>query len=223
MQIETVMAQERAALTAINADRLRELGRADAPALQNRRVAPAALAPDVAALNRADAEAERLIDAARVRALTPEERQSLLSFAEEELDLLPVAEGDAEWRCLAEALYFEARGESVAGQIAVAEVILNRAESQHYPDSVCGVVRQGESDPRGCQFSYMCDGRPETIRDRKAFERVAKVARLMLDGQPRMLTGGATHFHVSSVRPDWSRRFARTARIGAHVFYRQGA
>lgn len=135
------------------------------------------------------------------------------------LSTLPVADGDAEWQCLAQALYFEARGESVAGQFAVAEVILNRRDSSAYPRTVCGVVRQGGR--RGCQFSYACDRHSERIRERAAYVQVGKIARLMLDGAPRALTQGATHFHTRAVRPAWARRFPRTAQIGAHIFYRQ--
>ncbi len=132
---------------------------------------------------------------------------------------LPAATGDAEWQCLAEAIYFEARGESVAGQFAVAEVILNRRDSAAYPRSVCGVVRQGGRG--GCQFSYACDRHSERIRERAAYVQVGKIARLMLDGAPRTLTHGATHFHTRNVRPAWARRFPQTAAIGAHLFYRQ--
>ena len=135
------------------------------------------------------------------------------------IDRQPAAVGDDDWRCLAEALYFEARGESVAGQFAVAEVILNRRDMEGYPDTVCGVVRQGGR--KGCQFSFVCDGRSNRIGERDAFARAGKIARLMLDGAPRELTEGATHFHTVSVRPSWSRGFAQTARIGTHLFYRQ--
>lgn len=132
------------------------------------------------------------------------------------------ATGDAEWRCLSEALYFEARGESLVGQVAVAEVVLNRMDSPDFPDSICGVVRQGTSAGRlhACQFSYNCDGKPETIADTTIFERLGRVARRMIDGLPRALTGGATYYHADHVRPRWARRFERTARIGEHVFYR---
>ena len=129
--------------------------------------------------------------------------------------------GEAEWACLAEALYFEARGEALPGQVAVAEVILNRVDSGSYPDTVCGVVRQGESRGRhACQFSYRCDGAPETFSEQAAYERVARVARKMIDGMPRTLTDGATHYHTRQVSPRWSRKFERTATIGAHYFYR---
>ncbi len=132
---------------------------------------------------------------------------------------LPEPSGDAEWQCLAEAIYFEARGEGLRGQFAVAEVILNRRDSGRYPRSVCGVVRQRGAG--GCQFSYVCDGRPDTMTEAVPRAMARRIARLMLDGAPRPLTQGATHFHTRSVSPDWSRRFARTAAIGAHLFYRQ--
>lgn len=134
---------------------------------------------------------------------------------------LPEADGGAEWRCLAEALYFEARGESVKGQFAVAEVILNRVDSSAYPDTVCGVINQGTGKKYQCQFTYTCDGHPEKINEAKAWERVGKVSKAMLDGTPRVLTGGATHYHTRSVAPSWSRKFPRTASIGYHHFYRQ--
>jgi spore germination cell wall hydrolase CwlJ-like protein len=130
----------------------------------------------------------------------------------------PAPAGDAEWQCLTEALYFEARGESLEGQVAVAEVILNRVDSPLYPRSVCGVVKQRGGG--GCQFSYVCDGRADRLRDKTAADRAGRVARAMLDGAPRALTDGATHFHTRSVRPGWSKRFAKTAAIGAHLFYR---
>lgn len=137
------------------------------------------------------------------------------------LDSLPVASGDAQWECLAEALYFEARGESVRGQFAVGEVILNRVESAAYPQSLCGVVKQGTGRKYACQFSYNCDGNPEVVNEQDAWDRVGKIAAILLDGAARDLTGGATHFHTRAVNPSWSRSFMRTTTIGAHHFYRE--
>jgi spore germination cell wall hydrolase CwlJ-like protein len=131
----------------------------------------------------------------------------------------PAPEGDAQWQCLTEAIYFEARGESLDGQVAVAEVILNRADSPLYPGTVCGVVKQRGGG--GCQFSYVCNGRTDRMRERAAADLAGRIARAMLDGAPRVLTDGATHFHTRSVRPGWSKRFAHTTTIGAHHFYRQ--
>ena len=131
----------------------------------------------------------------------------------------PVAKGGAEWSCLTKAIYFEARGETLAGQFAVAEVILNRVDSPLYPRSVCGVV--GQRGGGGCQFSYVCDGRADTMRDGNAIRIAGKIAAAMLGDAPRLLTAGATHFHTRGVRPGWAQRFPRTAAIGAHLFYRQ--
>ncbi len=135
------------------------------------------------------------------------------------LSAMPPAEGDDAWRCLTQALYFEARGESPNGQIAVAEVILNRVDSPRYPDTVCDVVSQGGTELHRCQFSYMCDGRSEDMDEVAARVAVGKVAHVMLDGAPRTLTGGAMFYHTTAVEPGWSRRLTRTAQIGAHLFY----
>lgn len=117
--------------------------------------------------------------------------------------------------CMAEALYFEARGEGRQGQAAVAEVILNRVASGRFPNSVCGVINQPS------QFSYTIGGR-KTIRSKAAYLRVRQVAENALAGGTGNLTGGATYFHTPAVRPAWSRRFERIVRIGRHIFYRTG-
>ncbi|WP_137702982.1 cell wall hydrolase [Marimonas lutisalis] len=144
-----------------------------------------------------------------------------LSYSRNWLETQPKATGGAQWRCLAEALYFEARGESVKGQFAVAEVIMNRVDSPNYPDTVCGVINQGTGRKYACQFTYTCDGHKEVINEPQAFTRVGKIAKLMVQGGPRPLTKGATHYHTKSVNPRWARKFPRTATIGFHHFYRQ--
>lgn len=153
-------------------------------------------------------------------AIRPKAKPVQVTFSRAFLDEQPSADGDENWKCLAEALYFEARGETVKGQFAVAEVILNRVKSSRFPDSLCGVIRQGTGRKYQCQFTYTCDGRKEIISERQAFNRVAKVARLSLDGVTADLTDGATHYHTTAVRPSWSRVYKRTAKIGVHIFYR---
>ena len=133
----------------------------------------------------------------------------------------PKAKGDDQWACLAEALYFEARGETVMGQFAVAEVILNRVDSPNFPNSVCGVIHQGTGRKYACQFTYTCDGHAEVIREPSAYQRVAKVAAAIMSGAPRELTHGATYYHTAHVRPSWAKRFAKTASIGVHHFYKR--
>lgn len=140
-----------------------------------------------------------------------------------ELTAFPFKKGGKEWACLTEALYFEARGETIKGQFAVAEVIMNRRDSSKFPNSVCGVISQGAKSakaPRACQFSYKCDGAPEVFNEKKAYENAGKVAKIMLDGFARKLTKGATYYHTNYVNPRWSKKFNRTAQIGDHYFYR---
>ncbi len=142
-------------------------------------------------------------------------------FSRDRLDAMPAAKGGEQWGCLAEALYFEARGETVPGIFGVAEVILNRVDDPRYPNSVCGVVNQGTGQKFRCQFTYTCDGRPEVISEKRAYELIGKIAKIMINGAPRTLTNGATHYHTKSVRPKWARVFPRTTTIGFHHFYRE--
>ncbi len=127
----------------------------------------------------------------------------------------------AEFVCLKEAIYHEARGEDIVGQFAVAEVILNRVDSPFYPDTICGVVHQNAHRMNACQFSYACNGRSRVMSDREARAVAAQIADILMSGAERELTAGATHFHAARVSPAWSRTFDRTARIGEHIFYRQ--
>ncbi len=143
----------------------------------------------------------------------------LISYTEDWLMSQPSPQGDAEWDCLRKAIYFEARGETLRGEFAVAEVILNRVDNPNYPKSVCGVVQQGGKG--GCQFSYNCDGARDVMSEAEPADIAGRIARVMLDGAPRALTNGATHFHTRAVNPSWSRSFAQTAVIGSHMFYRQ--
>ncbi len=156
----------------------------------------------------------RLVDVPRPK------RRSELRFTREWLAEQPAPRASAPLQCLAEALYFEARGESVRGQFAVAEVILNRVASKAYPNTVCGVIEQGTGRKYACQFTYTCDGHPEHIREKGAWLSVKKVARAVLDGLPRRLTNGATHYHTNQVNPYWAQVFDRTTTIGVHHFYR---
>lgn len=136
------------------------------------------------------------------------------------LDAMPEPQGDSQWQCLSEAIYFESRGEPFSGQIAVAEVVLNRVDDPRFPDTVCSVTRQGVGSGRACQFSYACDGRSDKMTSAVSRERSQKLARLMLDGRARMVTDGATYFHTRSVRPGWARQMTKTVAIGQHLFYR---
>jgi hypothetical protein len=175
----------------------------------------------LAALTVEDAETAAAVSGARSQAITDQltiDTVGVIDLAE--ISGVEIGKRGEQWRCLTEALYFEARGENIAGQVAVAEVILNRVDTESYPDSVCAVVHQGESRQNACQFSFICDGKAEIIGNRKVFEEVGKVAWVMLQGKPRILTGKATHYHNTSVAPRWANKLIRTARIGRHIFYR---
>ncbi|MBW4710515.1 cell wall hydrolase [Roseobacter sp. YSTF-M11] len=148
------------------------------------------------------------------------EKSVPVEFSRDWLDSQPKAQGGDELRCLAEALYFEARGETVKGQFAVAEVILNRVKSERFPGSACGVINQGTGKKYQCQFTYTCDGHKEIIAEPRAYDRVSKVARAALNGDAPDLTEGATHYHTTAVNPRWSRVYTKTAAIGDHIFYR---
>jgi spore germination cell wall hydrolase CwlJ-like protein len=118
--------------------------------------------------------------------------------------------------CLASAVYFEARGESLEGQLAVAEVVLNRAASGRYPTTICGVVEQP------WQFSFVnATGRiPEANRGSEAWRRAVAIARIAQDGVRQQLSRDVLWYHADYVAPSWGRRLNRTTKIGLHIFYR---
>ncbi len=126
-----------------------------------------------------------------------------------------------EQRCLAEAVYFEARSEPVEGQAAVAQVVLNRVKSGLYPSSICGVVYQNRHRHLACQFTFACEGKSLRIRDTESWERAKQVASAVLEGKTYLAdVGGATHYHADYVRPSWSRRLKKMDVIGRHIFYK---
>jgi len=174
------------------------------------------------ALNAERDAIRRVPSALVIRATVPQEAAAARRFEPDWLMQQSVTlSSDQQFQCLQEAIYHEARGETIAGQFAVAEVILNRVDLPNYPDSVCGVVHQNAHRSNACQFSYACNGRSRAMGEGGARAIAARIAQVMLSGAPRELTDGATHFHTTAVRPVWSRRFAQTAQIGTHLFYRE--
>lgn len=124
-------------------------------------------------------------------------------------------------RCLAEGIYHEARGESKAGQAAVAQVILNRVRAPSFPGSVCGVVYQNRHWRNRCQFSFACDGIKDRIRSRRAWVIARQIADAVADGRVWFKdVGSSTHYHADYVNPRWNRRMKRVATVGRHIFYR---
>ena len=142
---------------------------------------------------------------------------------------LPLAKrletANAERDCLAQAIYHEARGESAAGQLAVANVIVNRARSGKFPDSLCGVIYQNANKGyHRCQFTFACDGRTDAPGERSAWARSADLAQRVyaefaLGENVGAVPGSALYYHTTNVRPSWSNTYAEVAQIGSHIFY----
>jgi len=127
---------------------------------------------------------------------------------------------DKELWCMATAIYFEARGETYRGQVAVGQVVMNRVAHPLYPDSICGVVFQNQSKRNACQFSFACDGIPEKVNDGKSWKQAQEIASGVVSGKEYLPeVGYATHYHATYVRPQWAPRMKKLTKIGLHVFY----
>lgn len=127
---------------------------------------------------------------------------------------------DKEARCLAQAIYFEARSEPLEGQLAVAQVVLTRVTNRRYPNTVCGVVFQNEHRRHRCQFSFACDGRSDTPLNRNAWDVAQRIGTVAQKGLWDDLTSSATHYHARYVSPRWRQSMVATAEYGQHLFYR---
>ena len=123
--------------------------------------------------------------------------------------------------CLALAVYFESRGEPIEGQIAVAEVVKNRTESNKFPNTICGVVEEDRGPKKyDCQFSYMCDGKPENPVEGDAWEQAKDVAKSVWNTDSNS-TKGSTHFAATYVNNRWTQEFVHVTTIGKHKFYKE--
>ena len=151
----------------------------------------------------------------------PVQPESRFVAAPQKIQDLALARLVLEHRCLAEALYYEARGEGRTGQKAVAEVVFHRMNHGHYGHSICAVVYEGSRHP-GCQFSFTCNGDMAHPREEAAWAQAEQLAAQILTGEITLhnMTGGATNYHAVSVNPYWAPTLKKTARIGRHVFYR---
>lgn len=131
--------------------------------------------------------------------------------------------------CLATAIYFEARSEPPLGQLAVANVIINRTKTPAYPSTICGVVFQGSSHFNACQFSFACDGKSDVPQAGRAWQKATAIANLLLPLEKKkkyeefMFVSTATHYHTVEVKPRWSKSLSRLNQIGHHIFYSQEA
>ena len=144
-----------------------------------------------------------------------------LHLADFDFSTLGAARHDAaERKCLAQAIYYEARSEPRIGQVAVADVVLNRVASRLYPDTICGVVFQGSERRTGCQFSFTCDGSMEIRLNKRKWAASEELAGAILAGLRAPVSRNATHYHANYVNPYWAPKMTPTATIGTHKFYR---
>jgi hypothetical protein len=124
-------------------------------------------------------------------------------------------------RCLANAVYFEARDQPYKGQVAVAQVVMNRVFSGFYPEDVCGVIYQNADHHLACQFTFACDGKRKVINERGAWARANRISKETLAGKLyEPAVGTATHYHALYVHPNWVREMHKLVRFGIHSFYR---
>lgn len=121
--------------------------------------------------------------------------------------------------CLARSIYWEAKGKDSVDMEAVANVVMNRLGREGFPDTVCGVVKQG-SETKSCQFSWWCDGRSDSVQEEVPYALAKEIARKALNKQLPDRTRGALYFHDRTVKPDWARKYTRTADIGLFRFYK---
>ncbi len=139
------------------------------------------------------------------------------------LDLHTARTSAVQRKCLAQAIYFEARSEKRIGQVAVADVVMNRVASRFYPDTICEVVFQGSERITGCQFSFTCDGSMDGARltqNNRKWAEAENMAGSFLAGMRVPVSRQATHYHANYVDPDWAEELSPTATIGTHKFYR---
>ncbi|WP_404405837.1 cell wall hydrolase [Pelagibacterium halotolerans] len=123
--------------------------------------------------------------------------------------------------CLSTGIYFEARGESYRGQVAVAQVIMNRVAHEDYPDTICGVVYQNQHRRNACQFSFACDGIADRINEPEAWAQAKEITAEVLNEDIYLSeVADATHYHATYVRPHWARNMEQVTQVGLHVFYR---
>ena len=164
------------------------------------------------------------------------------TFQDPKIDELYSQDNRPELYCLAQNIYFEAKSEPLAGQYAVADVVLNRVNDTRYPNTICEVVQEGpireswktrqhaDLAPKEriyypvknrCQFSWYCDGKSDTIRDSDAWRMAQIIAyKIVHTDKMRGITEGATHYHADYVSPKWASKIQLVGSISTHIFYR---
>lgn len=187
-----------------------------APLIMSFAAAPKTHGPQLAAL-----EAKQDAAPVKVRGVStlPTSLTELVSQVASDLDV----EAAEEEHCLAQAVYFEARSEALEGQLAVAQVVLNRALDRRYPENICGVVFQGEHRRNRCQFSFACDGQSDSPRNAQAWAIAKAVSHIALNDYWNDVTSLSTHYHADYVSPYWGDVLDEQVQVGRHIFYRDNS
>lgn len=169
---------------------------------------------------RTSVDGPRLKPARRVSVLTGEDAilASVVDFDFNEISRARIF--SREHKCLAQAIYYEARSERRVGQAAVADVVLNRVDSPIYPNTICGVVFEGSHRRTGCQFSFTCDGSMDARLNIKKWKQSEDLAGAIMAGIRKPVSRDATHYHADYVDPYWADNMTPTATIGTHKFYK---
>ncbi len=187
--------------------------------LPERDTTPVIIAPAPVVEASVALQAETPLEAAKAIRPIFKENQNLVSLVNA-LGILGKEIETPEGRCLTQAVYFEARSEPLEGQLAVAQVVLNRVKAANYPGSICGVVFQNEHIRNRCQFSFACDGLSDNPYNPESWEIARRVSYIALSGHWDDITKSATHYHAYYVSPGWASRLEETGTFGSHIFYR---
>jgi len=149
----------------------------------------------------------------------PKKKETLTPSEVKAVDPVGQSPLDDSITCLARTIYWEAKGADAQDMTAVASVVLNRLGHEGFPDTICGVVKQGV-ETKACQFSWWCDGRPDQVEEEQRYAVAKEIARKALNQQLKDPTGGALYFHDRTVRPDWAKAYRRTAETTHFLFYK---
>ncbi|MFJ4454792.1 cell wall hydrolase [Pseudomonas sp. NPDC089392] len=167
----------------------------------------------------AEDKAEVLEEKVVKDAAPPKKAETLTPSEAQAVDPAGKAPMDDSITCLARTIYWEAKGADAEDMTAVASVVLNRLGHDGFPDTICGVVKQGV-ESKACQFSWWCDGRSDLVEETRRYDIAKEIARKALNQQLKDPTGGALYFHDRNVHPSWAKAYRRTAQTTHFLFYK---
>lgn len=167
----------------------------------------------------AEDKAEQLEKKVVEEAAPPKKPETITPAEVQAVDPAGQAPLDDSITCLARSIYWEAKGADARDMSAVASVVINRLGHDGFPDTICGVVKQGV-ETKACQFSWWCDGRSDQVEEASRYEVAKEIARKALNQQLKDPTGGALYFHDRKVHPAWAKAYRKTAETRHFLFYK---